>query len=322
MKEILERYIHDFSNLNRSKAKGGAPHKPILLLSILRLYDRGDLQTNRIEISPELVLEFKDIWSKIVVTEHTCNFALPFFHMQSEPFWSLVSFIGKNIPITSSGSIKSMKGLRESVAYAEINKDLFELCMNPINRAVLIDSLLEQYFSSTKSNFTRADFGTSYELSNQILHEDKQSYELRIQELKKTLKPEDFEEEVFVRSGAFKREVPKIYGFQCAISEMKIESTSGAQMIDACHIEPFSVGGDDTVKNGISLCPNLHRAFDRGLITINEDFIVRVSPTISENSSPFSLRQFEGKQILLPNQIHYYPSIENLAYHRKEIFQM
>ncbi|WP_201288840.1 HNH endonuclease signature motif containing protein [Polaribacter septentrionalilitoris] len=40
-------------------------------------------------------------------------------------------------------------------------------------------------------------------------------------------------------------------------------------MIDACHIVPFSISNDDTIPIGISLSPNLYRAFDRGLITIN-----------------------------------------------------
>ena len=67
---------------------------------------------------------------------------------------------------------------------------------------------------------------------------------------------------------------------------------------------------------------NLHRAYDRGLITITEDYIVRISPTITEVDSPFSLKQFEGKQISLPQQTHHFPSPQNLAWHRKETFRM
>jgi putative restriction endonuclease len=47
---------------------------------------------------------------------------------------------------------------------------------------------------------------------------------------------------------------------------------------------------------------------------------VRISPAIKENESPYSLRQFEGKKIKLPNETKYYPSIENLNWHRKEFF--
>jgi putative restriction endonuclease len=49
---------------------GGAPHKPILLLSIIRLFESGIFPNNRIFILPELVASFKSNWSKLVDTNH------------------------------------------------------------------------------------------------------------------------------------------------------------------------------------------------------------------------------------------------------------
>jgi putative restriction endonuclease len=99
---------------------------------------------------------------------------------------------------------------------------------------------------------------------------------------------------------------------------MCITSTYNAQLVDACHIVPFSISKNDTITNGISLCPNLHRAFDRGLIKIDQNYQVRISPSISENNSPYSLRQFEGQQIILPKNTNHHPLIENLEWHSKE----
>jgi putative restriction endonuclease len=103
---------------------------------------------------------------------------------------------------------------------------------------------------------------------------------------------------------------------------MKIETTINAQLVDACHIVPFSFSNDDTITNGICLSPNLHRAFDRGLLTITEDYIVRISPTVREANSPYGIMQFEGKRIELPNALQHYPSVQNLSWHRKEKFVM
>lgn len=91
-------------------------------------------------------------------------------------------------------------------------------------------------------------------------------------------------------------------------------------MIDACHIVPFSESYDDTVSNGIALCPNLHRAFDRGLISINQDFVVRVSGNFIEEGS-YSVRRFDGKRIELPSKMKHWPAIENLEWHKKFIFR-
>jgi putative restriction endonuclease len=316
----MPQLLHLFSHLRRDYKHGGAPHKPVLLLAILELVRKGEIQNNRIAITPELVLEFKSIWSRLVVTPHIPNFALPFYHLKSEPFWKLVTYSGMAIPVTSSNSIRSLNALKESVAFAELDAAAFALMQDPIQLAVLEEALLDQYFPETKDQFRSYQSDLFSELETQILREDGVVYGKRINELKETLSKEAFEEEIFVRGGMFKREVPKIYGYQCAISEMRIESSTNAQMVDACHLIPFALSKDDTITNGIALSPNLHRAYDRGLITITENYLVKVSPAISENDSPYSLGQFDGKQILLPENRSYYPSIENLQWHQRECF--
>jgi putative restriction endonuclease len=96
---------------------------------------------------------------------------------------------------------------------------------------------------------------------------------------------------------------------------LRIIADKEVQMIDACHIVPFSVSGDDTIGNGISLCPNLHRAFDRGLIAIDDDYRVLTKPSF-EDANAYSIKQFEGTELLLPKQKSYYPLQENLRRHR------
>ena len=91
-------------------------------------------------------------------------------------------------------------------------------------------------------------------------------------------------------------------------------------MIDACHIYPFSISNDDTVSNGIDLYLILHRAFDRGLISITEDYKVNVSGLVNDKGSEFTLSQFEGKKIFLPKKDAWQPSIESLRWHRNEVY--
>jgi putative restriction endonuclease len=88
------------------------------------------------------------------------------------------------------------------------------------------------------------------------------------------------------------------------------------QMIDACHIVPFAQSGDDTISNGLSLCPNLHRAFDRGLIAISDEYRVLVKPFYEVDDNVYSIKQFEGKKIFLPKEKVYCPLAINLAKHR------
>jgi putative restriction endonuclease len=62
------------------------------------------------------------------------------------------------------------------------------------------------------------------------------------------------DEELFLRGGMFRREVPKIYNNKCCISDMRIDAIVNVSMIDACHIVPFSSSYNDTITNGIALC--------------------------------------------------------------------
>jgi putative restriction endonuclease len=321
MNSKLSRYISDFKRLRRDRKNGGAPHKPILLLAIARLIQQGVIQSRFIEITPELVLEFKELWGKLVVSNHSPNFSLPFFHMRSEPFWKLVSKIGMDFPITSSNSIRSLNGLKEALSYAEIDQELFLLMSQSVEGVVLQEVLLDTYFAETKDLLLQQSPSLFAALETQILKEDQLTYRQRIDELKTTLTKEEFEEELFVRGGVFKREIPKIYNYQCAISGMRIESTSNAQMVDACHIIPFANSKDDTITNGISLSPNLHRAFDRGLITVSSSYKVQISNTIKELDSPYSLGQFNGKEILLPENTNFHPSQNNFSWHREHTFK-
>ncbi|MFV0469229.1 MAG: HNH endonuclease [Dysgonomonas sp.] len=91
--------------------------------------------------------------------------------------------------------------------------------------------------------------------------------------------------------------MPKIYDQTCCITGYKISSLFNISMTDACHIIPFSESYDDTIGNGLSLCPNIHKAFDRGLITIDEDSKIIISSNFEEDlNNPFSLKKFDNKK--------------------------
>src|SRR5215218_3067614 len=304
--KTLAQYIYKFSKLRVDRSKGKpAPHKPILLLSVISGIERKEIKDNKIQITPELVATFKDYWYKIVVDpKFTSNFSLPFYNLKRDGFWHLQIYLGRELILTSSNSIKSFSQLKQVVEYAYFNDDLFELLLNEHTRQILKQTLLDTYFTNIKLKQPNRLIS---EIINQIFHEPPSIY--------KTKALTFDEEEVFVRNGVFKKEIPKIYNFASAISGMKIISNSDVQMVDACHIVPFSESHDDTISNGISLCPNLHRAFDRGLISISSEYEVLVKPFFEEENL-YSIRQFLGRKILLPNNDQFFPSQQNLAAHR------
>jgi putative restriction endonuclease len=238
--------------------------------------------------------------------------------MSSEPFWKLVANAGCEKWIESKSSMRSFSNLTTAINYALIDNELSNLLLLSENRDIFKIALLDKYFPDTKSNFG-SNGGDDDLPSETILHDNSDDYKKKVIEMKNRVDENAFQEEIFIRGGLFKREIPKIYNHTCAISGLRISAVANVSMVDACHIVPFSEGYDDTLTNGIALCPNLHRAFDRGLISISDDYTILINKNFVENQkSVFNLSQFAGKQILLPFTEKLFPSLENISFHRRK----
>lgn len=317
--QTLQKYIRAFKKLKVDRSHGDpAPHKPILLISVLQMYKSKKQKDKRIYITPELVSLFKANWSLLVESKHTCNIAYPFYYLKSSTFWQLIP---KN-QISNLNFKVSLSNLNALVECAVIADDLFNLALNYESNNILSQILLDEFFSKTKDRIKKSTLIQEKlfsKIENEILHEPSASYS---EAIKKFMESNN-EDEIYLRGGLFKREIPKIYNYTCCISGMRIESTINVSMIDACHIVPFSESYDDTVSNGIALCPNLHRAFDRGLISINENYEVIISGRriFKEETSDYGIRKFEGKQIILPYKTEYFPSQNNLSWHNKYCYK-
>ena len=90
--------------------------------------------------------------------------------------------------------------------------------------------------------------------------------------------------------------------------------------MEAAHVVSRSQRGRDCLSNAICVCPVHHWAFDRGLITIDEELSVRVSSEVSVFGvdSTF-LDKLEGQKARFPDDFPV-PSIA-LGWHRRNIFR-
>jgi putative restriction endonuclease len=310
MPSTLSYYLNKLTTLKRASLKGSkAPHKPILLLSVLQSMDAGEITTNQIAITPQLVARFKDNWNWLVGSSHfKPNFALPFFHLQGDGFWHLQTYPGQEILLTSSLSIRSFAQLKEAVAFAYLDSDLYELLTNNSTKADIYNHLLLHYFGNIQQQYPPQNLFET--ITKQVLNEAPVSYGNTILD----------EEEQFVRSGVFKKTIPQVYNYTCSITGMQIVSGYDIQMVDACHIVPFSATQNDSITNGISLSPTMHRAFDRGLIAIGDNYEILVSNSFTENKFS-NIKAYQNQTIILPKHTNYYPSLDNIAWHRLHIFK-
>lgn len=74
------------------------------------------------------------------------------------------------------------------------------------------------------------------------------------------------------RSSDFRKRVLGAYAHACAVCGLQLD------LVDAAHILPVQAAGStDATNNGIALCRLHHAAFDKALISVNEQYKVEVS---------------------------------------------
>lgn len=311
---VLQVFIAKLQRLKQGNTVyGKAPHKPVFLLSVIHQIEKGQIVDNRIYLTPDLVAEFIETFRLLVNTGNRPEFSLPFYHLTNEGFWYLQA---KSDQILR-GYVKSINVLNEIIDYAYFDKSLFALMNNLETRTVLKNVLLNTYFPNTKALYLSAQANANVyiqNLENYILNESSVTYQSP-----PSVKNED---EQFVRGSLFKKWIPKLYQNTCSITRMCVTSSHGYQLIDACHIKPISLSNDDTVSNGFALCPNLHRAFDRGIIGVDENYRVVVSRYIKEDATvSYSLKALAGTKLYLPMPETHFPKVENFLWHLGERFE-
>lgn len=117
---------------------------------------------------------------------------------------------------------------------------------------------------------------------------------------------------------SFRVLVTDAYKRRCAITG---ESTLAA--LEAAHIVPYAKDGAHEVKNGLLLRADFHRLFDIGLVSINPDLRIRVSPRIREAwfNGKVYYRLNDQPLSVLPDRPADQPDRDLLDWHFKNRFQ-
>ena len=141
----VNQYIRYFSSLHTAKIAGkNAPHKAVLLLTIIDLVEAGIITSPRIELSEALQGTFARVWKRYIGSSliFSPKIATPFWHMQNEPFYRL--FMNNGQQITGGTGRYSVIWLRENT-YAMIDPGLLKLMQDENSRAELRTVLIGQY---------------------------------------------------------------------------------------------------------------------------------------------------------------------------------
>ena len=114
----------------------------------------------------------------------------------------------------------------------------------------------------------------------------------------------------------FRKIVLVSYESKCAVCHLRV-----AELLDAAHIVPWSAmpTGRLDPANGLSLCALHHRAYDRGLMTVDNEYRIVVAQTSKypRPADPCGGLQPHTGALSLPQGFSYVPM---LASHRETFF--
>lgn len=121
------------------------------------------------------------------------------------------------------------------------------------------------------------------------------------------------------RDRAFKTAVRSAYENRCAVTGLRLVNGGGRPEVQAAHIKPVSENGPDSIRNGLALSGTFHWLFDRGLISVSDDYRILVS----ENKVPDQARSMLNRngKLILPRDDALCPNPHYLKFHRDNVFK-
>jgi putative restriction endonuclease len=290
-----QRYwLHKLATLRVDRARGNpAPHKPLLMLVILEMADKGEISSPEVRLSPDLAFRFSAYWSVVAHRRAQApEVRLPFHHLGSSGIWQPVMADGKPSPD------------KKLTATARLDPEFFNCLSDQRFRAEALNVLVE-----TDPYFLPEERIALYA----ILHIKPKESEVR--ENKETYK-------AIIETGRdarFRIEVVVLaYRHTCALTGYRMTTLEMESIVEAAHIHEFHDSRNNDPRNGIALSKNAHWQFDRGLWSLNNNYEILLNREkfIEDGVPGQRLSDFEGRRIFLPSDPKYWPEHRYLDWHR------
>ena len=109
------------------------------------------------------------------------------------------------------------------------------------------------------------------------------------------------------------------YSNRCAMTGLRLINGGGRPEVQAAHIQPVASKGPDSVRNGVALSATVHWMFDRGLISIGDDYRILVA---QDHVPQDAIRLLNSNGLInLPEDATLHPNAQFLKFHRDEVFK-
>lgn len=288
-------WLHKLATLRIDRARGNpAPHKPLLLLVIIEMVEKGEIASREVALSPDLAFRFSVFWSVVAQRRKQLpEVRLPFHHLGSSGVWQ---------PLTADGKPSPDKKL---TAMIRLDPSFYDCLTDQRFRQRARTLLVE-----TDPYFRPDERVALYSMLNikptkSAIHDNEELHRVSVQT---------------GRDARFRIEVVVVaYKHTCGLTGYRMTTLEMESIVDAAHIQEFHDSRNNDPRNGIALSKNAHWQFDRGLWSLNDDYRILVNREkfIEDGVPGQRLADFEGRRIFLPSDPKYWPEHTYLNWHRK-----
>lgn len=313
---VWESWLERLYSLRRDKrGDHERPHKPVLLLSIIDLLDRGVIRENAVPLSDELIATFKRYFAVVKRENDQPTIQNPFFHLSGDGFWKLVPLPGHEA-IYQQGATSgapSVAELRRRVAHGTFDPGFWPLMSDAVARHQLREALIARYFPERREKLAALVVGAHLTRPADTLSPSGAERAMR-------------EELPPGRDTAFRRTILEVYDYRCAACGIRVLLDHVVSLVEAAHLIPFGESRNDKPTNGMALCPNHHWAMDRHLIAPCPDAkrragIWRVNEERLDEriEGQRELVVLAGKAVIPPSEEKFYPAVESLRWREEHL---
>lgn len=293
-------WLGKLANLNaaNTQARGRAPHKPLMLLTVMDLIESGHLRDGWVRFDPVLTSTFRDYWPVVLERQkNSPDIPMPFHALGGDRDQVWRRFTPDGAPSYAKATTRLCR----------LDPVLWDLLQDPAfrHRARLV--LVSLYFTPAE----QVELCTRLELPLPRTPE---------------IKAMKAESEAFKsrqkkgRDGRFKSLVLNGYHFTCALTGYRLDTESGS-IVQAAHIHQHAKSGNDDPGNGLALTPDAHWMFDAGLWTATpkgDDFLIHVGFGRFNETAVHGqlLAAYHGRPLHFEPTTKLRPDPKHLAWHR------
>ena len=285
-----DRWLRTAAHLRIDRARGPAPHKPLLLLAVADLAEQGNLPP-LLPLTPELAFRFQSYWSIVAARRpQRPDIRLPFYHMVSDGLWTPLDTAGN--PTTDRRQVPAVRldpgfhaSLHDPAARAELRRILIATYFEPGARLALYDLVGIPVPSADAVKEDAARYAATRQSG---------------------------------REARFRLTVVPAYNYTCALTGYRLTTIDAGSIVEAAHIHEFANSRNNDPRNGLALSRNAHWAFDAGLWSLTDTCRVLVANDRFVEAGPESyyIKAMAGKPIHVPAAIALHPDPCHLAWHR------